>query len=276
MEERRVARVQVFRLGICLQRPAPERDDAAAHIGNGEHEAATERVVRFTAPVAFLGEAGLENLFCGEACRLQMVDRLAPVVRGVAEPVAFPRGGPEATSFQIGPRGCAFGGVQPVFEIGRRCLTHGLQPLAVIVFLGGLGARLRQLHARFFGELLNGLHEGQPLGFHDEADDIAADAGGEILEDAFLIVDVEARRFLIGEGRQADPFLALLGKLHLAADHVRRPDTGLQLLNEAIRDADGRWCHPVRIPRSRLRGNAAFHVFTRKEGPAAPDPPLLY
>ena len=51
-------------------------------------------------------------------------------------------------------------------------------------------------------------HEGQALGLHDEGDDIAANAGREAFENLLLIIDVEAGRFLIGERRQADPFLA--------------------------------------------------------------------
>ena len=99
-------------------------------------------------------------------------------------------------------------------------------------------ARFGELHARFFGKLLDRFHEGEALGLHDEVDDIAAGAGREAFEDALLVVDVEAGRLLVGEGRQADPFLALLGQLHLPADHVRGTDAGFQLLHEAVRDAD--------------------------------------
>ena len=110
----------------------------------------------------------------------------------------------------------------------------------MIIGFGSARIGLRQFHAGLFGELLDRLHEGKPLGLHDEADDVSAHAGGEAFEDAFLVVDVEAWRLLRGKWRQADPFLALLGQLHLAADHVRRPDAGLQFINETIGNANGR------------------------------------
>ncbi len=108
----------------------------------------------------------------------------------------------------------------------------------MVIGFGGTRIGLRQFHAGLFGQLLNRFHEGEPLGLHYETDDITTHAGRKAFEDALLVVDVEARCLLGRERRQPDPFLALLGQLHLAADHIRRPDTGLQFIDEAIRNAD--------------------------------------
>jgi hypothetical protein len=141
----------------------------------------------------------------------------------------------------------------------------------VVIGLDGFRARFRELHAGFFGELLDRFHEGETLGLHDEIDDVAAGAGGEAFEDALLVVDVEAGCLLVGEGRQADPLLALLGKFDLPADHVGGADAGFQLLHEAVRDAD---ClrHASMVPLSVLRGNAANHPFQKESGQKEPGP----
>jgi len=239
VEERRIAGVQVFRLRIRRQATATERNDPAPRIRDREHQPPAKGIIGLAALVAFLGKAGLQDLRHREALRLQVLGRLAPVIRGKAETVAPPGPRQQAAALQVDPRRRAFCRLQAILEPGRSRLAGRLQALAVVVFLGGFRARLGQAHARFFREFLDRLHEGQAFRLHHEADDVSAHAGGEAFEDALLVVDVETRAFLIGERRQADPFLALLDQLHLAADHIRRPDTGLQFFDKAIRDSDG-------------------------------------
>jgi hypothetical protein len=68
VEELGIAGVQVFRLGIRRQAPAPERDDGAAHIGDREHQAAAEKVERLAALVAFADQAGFDEFLSVKPC----------------------------------------------------------------------------------------------------------------------------------------------------------------------------------------------------------------
>ena len=108
VEEFGIAGVQVFRLGIRRQAPAPEGDDGAAHVGDREHQAAAEKVERLAALVAFLDQAGFDQFLVGEALRVEMRPGAPPVVRRVAEAVALPGGGIEAAPVEIGAGRCAF------------------------------------------------------------------------------------------------------------------------------------------------------------------------
>ena len=238
VEERRIAGIEVFRLGVGLQRPAAKGDDPAARVGDREHQPAAESVIGLPALVAFLDQAGFQQFSVGEAALMQMRPRAPPVIGRIAQPVPAPAGCRQAPALQIGARPRPFRRAQPLLEIGRRRLAGRLEAFAMVIFLDRLGGRLRQAHARLFRQFLDRFHEGEPFGLHHEADDIAAEPRREAFEDAFLVIDVEAGRLLIGEGRQADPFLALLGQLHLPANDIRRPDTGLQFFDKTIGNAD--------------------------------------
>ena len=108
VEEFGIARVQIFRLGIRRQAPAPEGDDGAAHVGDREHQAAAEKVERLASLVAFLDQAGFDQFLVGEALRVEVRPGAPPVVRRVAEAVALPGGGIEAAPVEVGAGRCAF------------------------------------------------------------------------------------------------------------------------------------------------------------------------
>ena len=159
MEERRVTGVQIFRLSVGGQTPAPECDDCATRVGYREHQATAEGIIGLAALVAFFGEARFENFRHREALRLQVFDCLAPVIGRISQPVAPPGTRQKTTPFQIEPRGRPFSRLQAILVIAGRRFAHRLQALAVIILLGRLGAGLGQAHPRFFGKLLDRLHE---------------------------------------------------------------------------------------------------------------------
>src|SRR5690606_9041108 len=89
------------------------------------------------------------------------------------------------------------------------------------------------------GQPLDRLDEAQPLGFLQEADDVAVLAGTEVVEEALVVIDEEAGRLLLGEGRQADVLAPLPLELHRPSDDIGRPKAGLQFFKEAIVEAHG-------------------------------------
>jgi len=248
VEEWCVGGVEIFRLGIRLQGAAAKGDDLPAGVLDRKHEPATKPVIRLAAAILLDRQSGLDDLALREALGLQVFEGLAPIIRAIAEPVLAPGIRLQAAPFEIGPGLRPFARAQAFFIKGRCRLTGRDQAQAAIILFLAFRRRLGQLHPSFVGEFLDRLHEGEAFGFHDEGDDIAANAGGEAFEDLLLVIDVEARRLLIGEGRQADPFLALLFQLHLSTDHFRRPNARFQLVDKAFGNTD-RGAHLIHITR---------------------------
>ena len=108
VEERRVAGVEVFRLGIGLQRPATKGNDPAARIGDRKHQPPTKHVIRLAAPVAFLEDARFQQFSVGKAFLVQVRPRPPPIVRCVAQPVLAPAGRGQPPALQIAARARAF------------------------------------------------------------------------------------------------------------------------------------------------------------------------
>ena len=97
----------------------------------------------------------------------------------------------------------------------------------------------RHRHAGLAGEPLDRLGEGQPLGLHEEGEDVAVLAGREIEPLALGVIDEEGRRLLGVEGRQAGELPALLAELHALAHDRRRRQAGADFVEEGIGKAHG-------------------------------------
>ena len=232
----------------------------ASNILDREHQAATEPIIGLAAAILLNRQPGLDNLAHREALTFQMLDRTPPIIGAKPEPVLAPTVWAQAAIFQIAPGLSPFTVAQAFFEIGGRGFTGRIEPLAPVILFLALRRRFGQLHPGFVCQLLNRLHEGQTLSLHDEGDDVTANAGREAFEDLLLIIDVEARRLLIGERRQADPFLALLLELYLAPNHFRGANTRLKLIDKTVRDPNwGAHAFPYSASRACERGvNRAF------------------
>ena len=65
VEERRLRRIQIFRRRVLLHGAAAEGDDAAAQIGDREHDAVAEPVERHRNVVAGDQQPGLDHVLAG-------------------------------------------------------------------------------------------------------------------------------------------------------------------------------------------------------------------
>jgi len=113
------------------------------------------------------------------------------------------------------------------------------EPLARLVL--GFGARIQrwQRHASFGRQAFDRLGKRQALGLLEKGDQVAMLARGEIVEEAFVVIDEERRRALLGERRQADVFPALAAQLDGLADDVGQPEPSLDLIQETFVVAHG-------------------------------------
>ena len=80
--------------------------------------------------------------------------------------------------------------------------------------------RLLDGDSRPIGEHFQGLAELDPLHFHHEAEDVAADVADPALERLPLGIDLEAGAGVVVPGAQADVVAALATQLDVAADQI--------------------------------------------------------
>ena len=133
-----------------------------------------------------------------------------------------------------------------------RELHHVMERLAALLVPRGIGGRRRQRHAGHRSQALDGLREADALGLHQERDDVAVLAGGEVVVKALLVVDGEGRRLLLLERRQPLELPPRLLQLDAPAHDFRNRKPGAQLFEELGREAHGlsfclncRACQPI-------------------------------
>ncbi len=195
VKQGRIGRVQIFGLARAEDAP-PECDDAPARIADRDHDPAAEPVVRGLI-VDLDQQPRLDQQFF-----VQMAERRFDAGAAVGR-----KADAEARD--------GFGGEAPVPEIGARLFARGaaelrdepvLRRLADIVQrrarLGlARGARIGGGHAHpgLGGELLDRIHEAQPLVIGEEPDRIPMRSATETMVEALVVVDREARRLLVME-----------------------------------------------------------------------------
>ena len=203
MKERRLRRVQVFRRRILLERAAAESDDPPAQIGDRKHHAVAEAVERQRDVVACDQQARLHHVLGGNAVGAQMLLQRVALARRVAEAEFHLRGGIEAAVGEIAARlGAGLGGERG-FEEFRRQLHDVVQRFAAGFARLVLARHFRQRHAGHLRQALDRLREADAFRLHDEVENAAVLAGGEIEPGLLLVVDEEGRRLLLVERRQA-------------------------------------------------------------------------
>ena len=203
MEERRLRRIQIFRLRIFLERAAAERDDAPAQIGDREHHAITETIERHRDVVARDQEARLDHVLGRNAVRAEMLLQRETLARRVAEAELELRCGIEPAVGEIAARLGAVARGERGFEEFRGKLHHVVQRLAPRIARLVLARDLRQRHARHLRQALDRFRKAHAFAFHHEVEDAAVLAGGEIEPGLLLVVHEEGRRLLLVERRQA-------------------------------------------------------------------------
>gem|GEM_PF-4885504 len=147
------------------------------------------------------------------------------------------RRGIEAAVGEIAARLGASARRKCVLEEFRSELHHVVKRLtpriAHLVFARGLGQR----HAGHLCQPLDCFREANTFRLHDEIEDAAVLAGGEIEPGLLLVVHEEGRRFLLVERRQALPLASRAHKFNALADDFRDRQPGFQLIEELRRKA---------------------------------------
>ena len=239
MEERRLRRVEIFRLRIFLQRAAAEGDHAAAQVGDREHHAVAETVEGHRDVVAGDQQAGLDHVLDRDAVRAEMLLERETLGRRIAEPELELRCGIEPAVGEIAARLGAVARGERVLEEFRGKLHHVVQRLAPRIARLVLVRDLGQRHAGHLREAFDRFRKAHAFAFHHEVEDAAVLAGGEIEPGLLLVVHEEGRCLLLVERRQALELAARAHELHAPADDFRHRKAGFELVEKLGREAHG-------------------------------------
>jgi hypothetical protein len=126
---------------------------------------------------------------------------------------------------------------QRVGEEFRGKLHHVMQCLAALLVTRRIRRGGRQRHAGHRRQTLDGFGEAHALGLHQETDDVAVLAGGEVVVKTLLVIDRERRRLLLLKRRQPFPLPPRPLQFHAPAHDFRNRKPGAQLIKELRRKA---------------------------------------
>ena len=163
MEERRLRRVEIFRLRVLLERAPAEGDDPAAQVGDRKHHAVAEAVERHRDVVAGNQQSGLDHVFHGDAVRAEVLLERETLTRRIAEAEFQLRRGIEPAVGEIAAGFRAVARCQRVLEEFRRELHDVVQRLAPRIARLVLARDLRQRHAGHLRQPLDSFREGHAL-----------------------------------------------------------------------------------------------------------------
>ncbi len=223
VEERGLRPVQVLGAGLSIQRPPAERDHPAAPVQDREDDPFAEPVVRGAAVLGRNQQARLDQLRGVGSLGDEIVLQPRPLGRRVTQLEARPVILTQAPTLQIGPRLAPARPAQFALEPGGGRSQPVGEALALLVLLGSARILLGQGDAGLGRQPLDRFGERKPLGLLQEGDQVPVLAGREVEEVTLVVVDVERRRLLLGEGRQPDIFPPLPAQLDGAADHIGQP-----------------------------------------------------
>ncbi len=237
VKQRRFRRVHVLCGNVFFQRTAAERDHAAAQVCDRKHHAVTKAIIGHRNIVARDQQAGFDHVLDGNALRAEMLLQPEAFAGRVADAELQLDGRRNRAVAEIAARLGAVAGGQSVGEELRGKLHHIVKRLAALLVPRGIGGRGRQRHAGHRRQPLDGFGEADSLGLHQERDDVAVLAGGEVVVKSLLVIDRERRRLLLLERRQALPLTPRLLQLHAPAHDFRNRKPGAQFIEELGRKA---------------------------------------
>ena len=237
VEERRLRRIEIFRLRLFLQRAAAEGDDAAAQVGDRKHDAVAEAVVGHRNVVAGDQQAGLDHVLDRNAVAAEMLLQREALVWCVAEAEFQLRRRIEAAVGEIAARLGAGAGRQRRFKELRRQFHDVVERLAPRIALLVFARDLRQRHAGHLRQPLDRFREADAFRLHDEVEDRAVLARGEIEPGLLLVVDEEGRRLFLVERRQALELAPRARELDAPAHDFRHRQPGFQFVEKLGREA---------------------------------------
>ncbi len=252
MKERRLRRVQIFRLRIFLQRAAAEGNDPAAKIADRKHHAIAEAIERHRNVVAGNQQAGFHHVLGRNAVRAEMLLQREAFARRVAKPEFQLRRRIEAAVGEIAACLRTHARGQRRFKKFRGDFHDVVQRLAPRIALLILARNFRQRHAGHLRQTFHGFGKADAFAFHHEIEDAAVLARGKIEPGLLLVVNKERRRLFFIERRQALELTARAHKLDAFAHDFRNRKPGLEFVEELGREAHmGFW------PNRRLTANSS-------------------
>ncbi len=158
--------------------------------------------------------------------------RLA-IARGrVTQPELRPETLGHLTPGQIGPRLRAIRSPQAGLEKLRGEVDEMQRILAPGGLERGFAVFGRQGHAGHGSQFLHGFGKGQVLDIHQKSDGVTMFSRGKAMIELLLVIDIEARRFLLVERRQPDIFAPLALQWHARADQRRQGRAVLEFSEE--------------------------------------------
>jgi hypothetical protein len=237
VEELGLRTVQVLGPGLRIHGAAAEGDNPSPPLHDGKQDPVPEPVVGCAAVLRGDQQARLHKFGRTGTLGDEVVLQPGPAGRSEAQAKARPFRRRQSPALEIGAGGGALGsGEHPAEPLGGQVHPVG-KPLPLLLVLGRAGIGRWQGQARLRRQPLHGFDKGKTLAFLKEGDQVTGLSGREVEELPLVVIDLEGRRLLLGEGRQADIFTALTLELHRPPDDVGRPKAGLQFFKEAIVEA---------------------------------------
>jgi hypothetical protein len=228
VEQARLGRVEVFRLGVLVHGATAEGDHAAGAVADREHHPVAKAIVRHGDILAMDEQPGLDHRVDRGAASGEMITQGVFLVRRVAEAEVLLDRRRQAAIGQIAARFRAGAILQLRLEPERRQLQHVAKRGAPLLAFDALLGLDRHLQAGHAGQPLHRLGEAQPLRLHQEGEGVAMLSRREVVIETLLIVDIKRRRLFRLERRQAAPLAPLLLQLDARAHDFRhrkpRPD----------------------------------------------------
>ena len=230
-KERRFARIEVFGLGPA-QASSAEGDHPATPVGNGKDDAIAEKVVR---PASVLGldrQPHLERRRFVEPARLERRLEQVACIRREAQAKLPNRGRGEPPRREIVARAHTSPFLKLRLEPRRGAFNDVVQSCLLLGLCLAGGAAGRQWHARFLGQPLDRLDEGQALRLHDEVKDAAVRAAAEAVIKPLVRADREGRRLFVVKRAQRDMLAPALDQPDPAPDHFGQRDAAAHVVEE--------------------------------------------
>ena len=223
---------------VLLQRAAAEGDDAAAQVGDREHDAVAEAVVGHRNVVAGDQQARPRPCPRPAALRAEVLLQREALGRRIAEPEFELRRRIEAAVGEIAARAGA--------GAATRASPRRISPRAPSRRAASCGAPRAPRLARDFRQRHAG-HRGQPLDRLGKVTPSVSMTKSKMLpflpeeksNQALLVVDEERRRLLLVERRQALPLAARPSAASRAGPRLPKPEAGPAARRGMRREAHG-------------------------------------
>src|SRR6185437_7140854 len=251
MEERRLRRVEILGRSVLLQRAAAEGDDAAAPVGDREHDAIAEAIVWNRDVLTGDEKAGLDHVLDWHPGGAEMfLQRILPCGR-IAEPKSQLRWRGKPAVGEIAATARAVSRRQRSLEKLGGKLDDVMERLTAFLARFSLGRIGRQRDAGHLRQPFDRFRKADALGFHYEIENAAVLSRREVVIEALFVVDRERGRLFLVERRQSLPLAAGLAQFHAPADDRRNRKPRAQLIEKLRRKFHGDSPGPARVAQQR-------------------------